>query len=550
MTLYCFPVKGVYSPNIDSMFTAFFQSFNWDALMWLSVESYLLLWTIIFWVTLGLVKTVGNRGIDIGFYNETTKYSLLFVLLSALSLGISRNLHITNSTIILNEMFISDNWTNWSQIGIVVLTIVFVVLTDATNFTRNSYYYEFLLFTLTSSMLMCWLVATWNFITFYLVLEGLSLVFYVVATRTLVFGGILSGLKYYSLGALASVILLSGLVSIFAAIGSLDFSVTTLVIKEMLTSGQINILLAMGLTLVMLSLFFKLSAFPAHVWTPDVYEGTTLEVLWIFAVISKLALFLVFMRMTALFFIPALSGNANFWIATSCLGSLVIGAVGAFLATSVKRFLAYTAINQMGFLFIGLTAASFDGFKSVIAYLYIYMLANILFFGVVTLLQSKKLLVGGSSLRSLKDMSLIKKAPIEMGLASIALLSLGGLPPLAGFVGKYQLWVSLINKYVNDGPIGLHENLIYILVASVILSLLSTFYYLRLIKMALFDTFEKGITPPVEIRNGLNITSSISIVAFFGAFTIGWVLMLPNLDVIWSRITMSLSANFTNLGVL
>jgi NADH:ubiquinone oxidoreductase subunit 2 (subunit N) len=105
----------------------------------------------------------------------------------------------------------------------------------------------------------------------------------------------------------------------------------------------------------------------------------------------------------------------------------------------VKRFLAYTAINQMGFLFIGLTAASFDGFKSVIAYLYIYMRANILFFGVLTLLQSKKLLVGGSALRSLKDISLIKKAPIEMGLASIALLSLGGLPPLAGFVGKYHL---------------------------------------------------------------------------------------------------------------
>jgi NADH-quinone oxidoreductase subunit N len=137
-----------------------------------------------------------------------------------------------------------------------------------------------------------------------------------------------------------------------------------------------------------------------------------------------------------------------------------------------------------------------------------------------------------------------------MGLASIALLSLGGLPPLAGFVGKYHLWVSLINKYVNEGPIGLHENLIYILVTSVILSLLSTFYYLRLIKMALFDSFETVITPPVEIRSGCNITSSIWIVAFFGALTIGWVLMLPNLDLIWSRITMSLSANFTNLGVL
>jgi NADH-quinone oxidoreductase subunit N len=121
------------------------------------------------------------------------------------------------------------------------------------------------------------------------------------------------------------------------------------------------------------------------------------------------------------------------------LGSLIIGAVGAFLATTVKRFLAYTAINQMGFLFIGLATASFDGIKSVLAYLYIYMLANVLFFGVVTLLQSKKVLTGEMTLRSLKDMSLIKKEPVLMSLAAISLLSLGGLPPLAGFIGKYSL---------------------------------------------------------------------------------------------------------------
>jgi len=124
---------------------------------------------------------------------------------------------------------------------------------------------------------------------------------------------------------------------------------------------------------------------------------------------------------------------------TSCLGSLLIGAAGAFLTTNIKRFLAYTAINQMGFLFIGLATASFDGMKATISYLYIYMLANVLFFGVITLLQSKKLLIGELSLRSLKDMSLIKKAPIEMVLAAVALLSLGGLPPLAGFIGKYTL---------------------------------------------------------------------------------------------------------------
>src|SRR5437870_3194437 len=102
----------------------------------------------------------------------------------------------------------------------------------------------------------------------------------------------------------------------------------------------------------------------------------------------------------------------------------------------------------MGFLFIGLSALTVDGIKSTVTYLYIYMLANVLFFSIVTLLQSKKLLVGELSLRSLKDVTLIKKAPVEIGLLAISLLSLAGLPPLAGFFGKYALWSALISQYL------------------------------------------------------------------------------------------------------
>ena len=537
-----------YFPDISAMFAGFFESFNWGALGWLSIESYLLLWVCIFWVTLGLVKTVDSSGLDVAHHNLTAKYAILIVLFSALSIGYFRGFYGENSMYLLNDMFVMDNWVNWSQLGVVVLTIIFVFLVDSNSFTRNSYYYELLLFGLTTATLLTFLIATWNFITFYLVLEGISLIFYTIATRTFVYGGVESGLKYYSLGALASVLLLSGLLSIFAAVGSLDFSVVGLAIKGMLVSGESALLLIVGLTLVMISVFFKLSAFPAHVWTPDVYEGTTLEVLWIFAVLAKYALFIVFMRMLVLFFMPALSGDANFWLTTSCLGSLIIGAVGAFLATSIKRFLAYTAINQMGFLFIGLSTASFDGIKSVLAYLYIYMLANVLFFGVMTLLQSKKLLTGELTLRSLKDITLIKKAPIEMGLVAIALLSLSGLPPLAGFIGKYSLWVGLLNKYLHEAPSGLHENLLYILIVSVVLSLLSTFYYLRLIKMALFDIMRSASASTVEVRNLGEITMPVAIVAALGALTVGWVFMLPELDVIWTRLTLSLSASLTNLG--
>jgi NADH-quinone oxidoreductase subunit N len=220
-------------------------------------------------------------------------------------------------------------------------------------------------------------------------------------------------------------------------------------------------------------------------------------------VLAKFTVFILFLRFFAVFFLtPAMFAITNFRIATSCLGSLIVGAAGAFLATNVKRFVAYTAINQMGFLFIGLSVLSVDGVKSTVTYLYIYMLANVLFFCVITLLQAKKLTIGDFSIRSLKDVALIKKAPMEMSLLAVSLLSLGGLPPLAGFVGKYLLRSSLLSQYSQTGSLGLVENLLYILIMSVVLSLLSTFYYLRLIKMALFDNFENAVSAgsAIEVR--------------------------------------------------
>jgi len=204
------------------------------------------------------------------------------------------------------------------------------------------------------------------------------------------------------------------------------------------------------------------------------------------------------------------------------LGSLILGAAGAFLATNMKRFVAYTAINQMGFLFIGLSALSVDGMKSTITYLYIYMLANVLFFCVMTLLQAKKYILGDASLRSLNDVVLIKTAPIEMSLLAVSLLSLGGLPPLAGFAGKYLLWSSLISQYLQTGSFGIAENLLYILVVSVVLSLLSTFYYLRLIKMALFDAFNGTSGTAIVDINGVSNTLMVTfILTMLGLITAG-----------------------------
>jgi NADH-quinone oxidoreductase subunit N len=270
-----------------------------------------------------------------------------------------------------------------------------------------------------------------------------------------------------------------------------------------------------------------------------------LETLWVFAVLIKYAVFILFLRFFALFYLgPGMEVSTNFWIITGCMGSLLVGAAGAFLITNIKRFVAYTAINQMGFLFIGLASLSIDGIKATVNYLYIYMLANLLFFCVITLLQFKKQLVSETGLRSLKDLTVIKKAPMEMGLLIIALLSMSGLPPLAGFAGKYVLWISLISQYLQTNIVGLSENLLYILIISVVLSLLSTFYYLRLIKLSLFDNFESGGVLIVEIRSVSDMVVIYFVVGLLGLITVGWFFVLYDLDKIWTVFTLAVIAPF------
>jgi NADH-quinone oxidoreductase subunit N len=137
-------------------------------------------------------------------------------------------------------------------------------------------------------------------------------------------------------------------------------------------------------------------------------------------------------------------------------------------------------------------------------------------------------------------MTLLKKAPLEMGLLALSLLSLGGLPPLAGFVGKYNLWASLLSQYMQTESIGLSENLLYILIISVILSLLSTFYYLRLIKIALFDNFESGNTPAIEIRQLSETTITTFVIGVLGLITVSWLLMTHDLDLLWTHFVLGL----------
>jgi NADH:ubiquinone oxidoreductase subunit 2 (subunit N) len=169
------PILGFFNvhdlvPDIAYLFKTFRSVVDVDALQWLSLECYCMLFICIFWITLGLSKTVGAQAADVLFINTTTKYSVLAVLVGALILATNRGMHLQNGVYLLNDMLVLDNWVVWAQMGVLVLALVFVWFSAAHNFTRNSYYFELLLFTLTATFLMLMLVESWNLIVFYLLL--------------------------------------------------------------------------------------------------------------------------------------------------------------------------------------------------------------------------------------------------------------------------------------------------------------------------------------------------------------------------------------------
>ena len=312
------------------------------------------------------------------------------------------------------------------------------------------------------------MVSATDLLTLYIGLELNSLAAYVLASFARTDGrSAEAGLKYFVLGALASGILLFGMSLIYGFTGTTSFEAIGNVLN-----GEIGLGLIFGIVFVLSGLAFKISAAPFHMWTPDVYEGAPTPVTAFFASAPKVAATALLMRIV----VEAFGTQVMVWqqiVMVVALMSIIIGAVGAIGQTNLKRLLAYSSINNVGFILIGLAAGTGQGIAAMLVYLAIYVAMTLGGFVCVMQLRGSD----GELKEGLADVAgLSKTRPALAAVFAIFMFSLAGIPPLFGFWGKLVVF----NAAVAAG-------LLPLAVIGIAASVIGAFYYLKVVKLMYFD---------------------------------------------------------------
>ncbi len=321
------------------------------------------------------------------------------------------------------------------------------------------------------------MVSATDLITLYIGLELNSLAAYVLASFARNDGrSAEAGLKYFVLGALASGILLFGMSLLYGFTGSTDFSTIGTAM-----AGDIGMGKLFGLIFVLSGLAFKIAAAPFHMWTPDVYEGAPTPVTAFFSSAPKVAASALLIRIT----IEAFGNQAAAWqqiLIVVSLMSIVIGAVGAIGQQNLKRLMAYSSINNIGFLLIGLAAGTEQGVAAMLVYLTIYVAMTLA--GFIGLMQLKG--ADGVIREGLSDVAgLSKTRPMLAAVLAMVMFSLAGIPPLFGFWAKLVVFQAAVAA-----------NLLPLAVIGISASVIGAFYYLKVIKTMYFDEPVESISEP------------------------------------------------------
>ncbi len=346
---------------------------------------------------------------------------------------------------------------------------------------------EYPILILSSILGMLVMISSYDLIVFYIGLELQSLSLYVLAAfnknQT---NSSEAGLKFFVLSALSSGLLLYGCSLIYGFTGSTNFSVIS---ENILSSDYGNVF---GIVFILVGLSFKISVVPFHMWAPDVYEGSPTSVTLFFAVVPKIAALTVLIRFL---FVPFLS-LIDQWqtiIIFLSLASMIFGAISAIGQKNLKRLIAFSSIGHMGYAIAGLAVGTNSGIQSSITYMCIYLTMNIGFFCCLLTIKRENFYF-----EKLEDLSgLSKNHPIISLCFLILLFSLAGIPPTAGFFAKFYIFMAVIEK-----------SMYFLAIIGLLSTVVSAFYYLKIIKIIYFDPPKKEYDKDHDI--GLKISLALS----------------------------------------
>jgi len=422
-------------------------------------------------------------------------YGLTMATLAVIAFFNARIAMEGNTFYAMGNMVVSDPMGNWLKLFSTIAMMVCLVYgrpyAADRHMLRGGEMFILSMFSLLGIFVM---ISGNNFLVIYLGLELLTLCSYaLVALRRDHATSTEAAMKYFVLGAMASGFLLYGLSMLYGATGSLDIGV----VFKIVNSGSVrHQVLVFGLVFIVAGLAFKLGAAPFHMWIPDVYQGAPTAITLIIGSAPELAAFAIAIRLLVEGLLP---------LAIDWQQMLALMA-----QTNLKRMLAYSTIGQMGFVLLGLVAGVVNGntlsaanaYSSAMFYIITYVLTTLASFGIILLLARE-----GFESEEISDLAgLNQRSPLYAAVMAVCLFSLAGVPPLVGFYAK----LSVLQALVSSGL----TSYIALAVYAVVMSLIGSFYYLRVVKVMYFDEpiTATTVTASTDVRIVLTINGALVLI--------------------------------------
>ncbi len=404
-------------------------------------------------------------------------------LLSLISCGATIFLILSNFAITetsFSSMFLTSPFTSFAKAFAVMLLAIVISLSVNFVHSHQRIGSEFLSLLMISTVGGMILISANDFLVFYLGLELQALSLYLLAAiKRDSAKSSEAGMKYFILGSLASGILLFGISMIYGFSGNTNFGALNDLYHNPFTKSAIPIGVMFGFIMVIIAMFFKVSAAPFHMWSPDVYEGSTPIVTTFFATVAKFTALMALVKLFATVILGWQGIEKVF--AFTALVSIAVGSFGAIFQKNLKRLLAFSSISHVGFIILGLTAFHDKAFLSCIIYAVIYAIISIGSFSFLILLKDanndKEDDKSNDKIFDISSLSGLAKTNPYMAFSFATLMfSTAGIPPLAGFFSKLYI----LSAFASRGFFGLT-------VLAILLSVVSAFYYLRIVKIMYFD---------------------------------------------------------------
>jgi len=397
-------------------------------------------------------------------------------------------------------MFLNDGFAVFFKM--VILLAAFMATSSSFEGIKKSIDYpgEFFALIIFSTVGMMFLTSAAELVSMYVALELSTIpLFVLTALNKRYLKSSEAGLKYLILGALSSALLLYGLSFLYGMTGSTVMIAQSITL--LLNSGGVHYGIVLSMVLIVAGLGFKLALVPFHMWAPDVYEGAPTSITSFLSVASKAAGLAALTRIIYMSYTVATA--QEYWsmmIAVLAAAAMIVGNVAAVLQNNIKRMLAYSSIAQVGYILIGFVAASELGLSSISLYIFAYLFANMGAFAVVIAISDK---LNSEEIKDYAGVS--RKAPFLAISLTIFLLSLAGIPPLAGFIAKYRVFMAAMQT----------GGYMWLVLIALLTAVVSIFYYARVVKEMYIS---KVITESegVGIQGKWRISSPITVAIMVG----------------------------------